>query len=98
EPVEMRLPIDETAVMDQDYFIDPVGELVASVLDLHSRQRMRHIATIHVGIWRHATPLFPCPMKRSRRRRTAVNPRAIAHWKRSGARATCDRAPSAPCR
>jgi hypothetical protein len=49
--------VDEAAIADQDHFIDAIGELITSVLDMHLRRGMGNIAAIHIGVSRHA--LFP---------------------------------------
>ena len=69
EPVDVQRLVDELAVAHAHDLIDAVGELIAAILDVHARFAVIDIASIDVGITRHALTLLG---SRSRPRRRAL--------------------------
>ena len=49
QPLHMPLLADQPAAMHGEYFVDPVGELVAAVLDVDLGRAVGHVATVDVG-------------------------------------------------
>src|SRR5450432_1602958 len=54
----MQRLVRRLAGADREHLIDPVGELVAAVLDMHRRLGMRQKSTVHIGDARHEYPVI----------------------------------------
>ena len=55
QPVEVPRHVHDEAARDFAYLVDAVGELIATVLDMHAGVGMGYIVTIHIGNARHVS-------------------------------------------
>src|SRR5712692_9673037 len=93
----MRFLVDEAPLDDGQHFVDPVGELVSAILNVHRRQTMRQILSVIISDTRHrlSFPAHPLPESSARLK---LRFSAVDHCRKHPAISTFGAEPTVPSR